>query len=88
MQFFQKKLFLQKIKELMPELKSVQSKMCKYTSYRFTEWLSFEYGNFCYIFHHAQYCGAEVLNYGKRRFDAIMGETTGPLEVRKLSIAS
>lgn len=86
MQFFQKKLFLQKIKELMPELNGVKCKLCEYSAYKYSEWLRFEYGNYCYIFYHAQFFGAEVLKYSKRFFDAFEGRTIGPLEIQKLNL--
>lgn len=88
MQFFQKKLFLQMIKEQMPELNGVRLKLCEYVSYKFSEWLRFEYGDYCYIFYHAQIFGAEVLKYSKRLYDAFEGRTIGPLEVQQLKLAS
>lgn len=88
MRAFGKKLFLQKIKKQLPELNGVSLKLCEYISYKYSEWLRFEYGNYCYIFYHAQYFGVEVLKYSKRFYDAFEGRTIGPLEVQQLKLAS
>jgi len=88
MQFFRKKLFLQKIKEQMPELSGVKLKLCEYLSYKFSEWLSFEYGNYRYMFYHAQLLGTEMFKCSRRLFNAFEGRTSGPLEIQTLSLAS
>jgi len=61
MQTFGKKLFLQKIKEKLPSLSKVRSYDCKYKACRFSEWLEFEYGNYCYVFYHAKRWGDDKI---------------------------
>ncbi len=84
MQTFGKKLFLQKIKEKLPNLSKVKSYDCKYKACRFSEWLEFEYGNYCYVFYHAKRWGDDKITYRKRYFDAFAGEQCGPIIIGDL----
>ncbi len=84
MRTLRKKLFLQKIKEELPSLSNVKLNECKYTSHRFSEWLEFEYGNYCYLFYHAKRWDDAKITYRKRYFDAFSGKQCGPILIGDL----
>lgn len=84
MRTFRKRLFLQKIKEELPSLSKVRSCDCKYKDCRFSEWLEFEYGNYCYVFYHAKRWGDDKITYRKRYFDAFKGKQSGPILIGDL----
>lgn len=83
MQTFRKTLFLQKIKVLMPELSTVKVTDCKYSVYRFSEWLELEYGNYYYVFYHAKRWHDRI-TYRKSYYNAFIGKPMSPHVIGKL----
>ncbi len=85
MQTFRKTLFLQKIKALMPDLAAVKITDCKYSIYRFSEWLELEYGNYYYVFYHAKRWHDRI-TYRKSYFNAFAGKRMAPHILGKLQV--
>lgn len=81
---FSKKLFLQKIKEQLPILANVKIYDCKYKAGRFSEWLEFEYGNYCYVFYHAKRWGDGIITYRKCYYDAFAQCERSPMIIGEL----
>ncbi len=86
MRTFRKKLFLQKIKNQLPDLAKVRVCDCKYTAYRFSEWLEFEYGNYNYVFYHAKRWEDEKITYRKSYFNAFTNQEQVPHYLGELQL--
>lgn len=85
MALFNKRKFLQMIKESVPGFEKIKASDSTYHhDHVFSEWLEFEYGNYYYVFYHARRWGDKRFTYRKSYFDALANRQRAPFEIKEV----